>query len=139
MSNVVAGIGRGQLKVLDQRVEKKRAIFNYYKEALKDIKTIQFMPMNDWYYSNCWLSSAVLNGSITPVDLIVALEEHNIESRPLWKPMHLQPFFEKYDFIGDRVSDDLFNRGICLPSDSKMTKEEQDKVISVIRGVLLNA
>ena len=139
MSNVVAGIGRGQLKVLDQRVEKKRAIYQYYKEQLKDIKEIEFMPMNDWNYSNCWLTSIVLTGKIKPLDLIVALEQDNIESRPLWKPMHLQPFFERYEYVGSNVSDDLFNRGICLPSDSKMTKEEQDRVIKVIRGVFLNA
>ena len=139
MSNVVAGIGRGQLKVLDQRVEKKRQIFQYYKEALKDIKEIEFMPMNDWNYSNCWLTSTTLRGKISPVDLIIALEKGNIESRPLWKPMHLQPFFEKYDFVGSRISDDLFNRGLCLPSDSKMTKEEQDRVINVIKEVFNRA
>ena len=139
MSNVAAGIGRGQLKVLDQRVEKKRYIYNYYKESLKDIKEIEFMPMNDWNYSNCWLTSVTLKGQVKPLDLILALERDNIESRPLWKPMHLQPFFEKYDFVGVSVSEDLFNRGLCLPSDSKMTKEQQDRVIKIIRGVFLDA
>ena len=139
MSNVVAGIGRGQLKVLDQRVEKKRSIYQYYKEQLKDIKEIEFMPMNDFNYSNCWLTSIVIKGRVTPVDIIVELEKDNIESRPLWKPMHLQPFFEKYDYVGSNVSEDLFNRGMCLPSDSKMTKEEQDRVIKAIRGVFINA
>lgn len=139
MSNVVAGIGRGQLKVLKQRVEKKRQIYNYYKESLKDIKELEFMPMNDWNYSNCWLTSVTLKGQVKPLDLILALEKDNIESRPLWKPMHLQPFFEKYDFVGVSVSEDLFNRGLCLPSDSKMTKEQQDRVIKIIRGVFLDA
>ena len=139
MSNIVAGIGRGQLKVLDQRVEKKRQIYQYYKESLKDIKEIEFMPMNDWNYSNCWLTSITLKGIVSPVDLIIALEKENIESRPLWKPMHLQPFFEKYDFVGDRTSDDLFNRGLCLPSDSKMTIEEQNRVIKAIKEVFRNA
>lgn len=139
MSNVVAGIGRGQLKVLDQRVEKKRQIYHYYKESLKDIQDIEFMPLNEWNYSNCWLTSITLKGKISPIDLILALEKENIESRPLWKPMHLQPFFERYDFIGNRVSDDLFSRGLCLPSDSKMTKAQQDKVISTIRGVFIDA
>lgn len=139
MSNIVAGIGRGQLIVLDQRVEKKRFIYQYYKEQLKDIKEIEFMPMNDFNYSNCWLTSIVIKGKVTPVDLIVELEKDNIESRPLWKPMHLQPFFEKYDYVGSNVSEDLFNRGMCLPSDSKMTKEEQDRVIKAIRGVFINA
>ena len=138
MSNVVAGIGRGQLKILDQRVEKKRQIYHHYKVSLRDIKDIEFMPMNDWNYSNCWLTSITLRGKITPLDLILALEKENIESRPLWKPMHLQPFFEKYDFVGNKVSDDLFIRGLCLPSDSKMTKRQQDRVIEIIRGVFIN-
>jgi dTDP-4-amino-4,6-dideoxygalactose transaminase len=135
MSNVVAGIGRGQLKILDQRVEKKRQIYNYYKESLRDIKSIEFMPMNDWNYSNCWLTSITLRGKISPLDLILALEKENIESRPLWKPMHIQPYFEKYDFIGAKVSEDLFARGVCLPSDTKMTIEQQHRVISTIRGL----
>lgn len=139
MSNVVAGIGRGQLKVLDQRVEKKREIYNYYKESLKDIKEIEFMPMNDWNYSNCWLTSITIRGKVTPVDVIIALENAEIDSRPLWKPMHLQPFFEKYEYVGSGVSDDLFNHGMCLPSDTKMTKDQQDKVIKVIREVFGNA
>ena len=139
MSNVVAGIGRGQLKVLDQRVEKKREIYHCYKEALNDIVDIEFMPMNDWNHSNCWLTSIVLKGKVKPLDLILALEKANIESRPLWKPMHLQPFFENYDFIGSNVSDDLFNRGLCLPSDSKMTQKQQNLVIEVIRSVFKNA
>ncbi len=140
MSNVVAGVGRGQLKVLDKRVDKKRSIYFYYKEQLSDIKDIEFMPLNEeWSYSNCWLTSILLKGKIKPIDLIVALEEENIESRPLWKPMHLQPFFEKYDFIGEHISDDMFERGLCLPSDSKMTIEEQDKVIKVIKELFKNA
>ena len=98
------------------------------------------MPLNEeWSYSNCWLTSILLKGKIKPIDLIVALEEENIESRPLWKPMHLQPFFEKYDFIGEHISDDMFERGLCLPSDSKMTIEEQDKVIKVIKELFKNA
>lgn len=135
MSNVVAGIGRGQLKVLDQRVEKKREIYQYYRESLKNIKNIEFMPMNDWNYSNCWLTSIILKGKVTSLDLILALEKENIEARPLWKPMHLQPFFEKYDFIGGSVSEELFSRGLCLPSDTKMTKEQLDRIIKTISGL----
>ena len=140
MSNVVAGVGRGQLKILDKRVEKKRSIYLYYKEQLSNIKDIEFMPLNEeWSYSNCWLTSILLKGKVKPIDLLIALENENIESRPLWKPMHLQPFFEKYDFIGEHNSDDMFNRGLCLPSDSKMTKEEQDRVIKVIKEMFKNA
>jgi dTDP-4-amino-4,6-dideoxygalactose transaminase len=135
MSNISAGIGRGQLKVLDRRVDKKREIFNYYKDQLKSIKEITFMPMNDWNFSNCWLSSILVKGNVSPLDIIVELEKNNIESRPLWKPMHLQPFFKKYDFIGVDISEKLFLSGLCLPSDTKMTIEEQQKVISIIKGI----
>ncbi len=136
---MVAGIGRGQLKVLDQRVEKKRQIYNYYKDAFKDIKEIEFMPMNEWAYCNCWLTSIILKGKVTPLDIMIELEKENIESRPLWKPMHLQPFFEKYDYIGNEISDNLFDTGLCLPSDSKMTKEQQDRVIDTIKRLFINA
>ena len=139
MSNVVAGIGRGQLKVLDKRVEKKREIYKYYLDNMSDIKQIEFMPMNNWNYSNCWLTCIIIKGQYKPIDLITALEKENIESRPLWKPMHLQPYYEIFDFIGNRVSDDLFNTGICLPSDSKITKEDQDRVINTIKGLFKNA
>lgn len=135
MSNISAGIGRGQLKVLQKRIDKKREIFQYYKNSLKDIKAISFMPMNDWNYSNCWLSSILVNGKVSPLDIILELEKNNIESRPLWKPMHLQPFFNKYDFVGSNVSESLFNYGLCLPSDTKMNIKDQDRVISLIKGV----
>jgi len=138
MSNILAGIGRGQLKVLDSRVETKRNIFKRYKTALRDISDIDFMPMNDWDHSNCWLTTIILKGRIKPLDLITALEQVNIESRPLWKPMHLQPFYRHYDVIGGAVSEDLFQRGVCLPSDTKMTEEEQDEVIKIIRSVFIN-
>jgi dTDP-4-amino-4,6-dideoxygalactose transaminase len=134
MSNISAGVGRGQLKVLDNRVEKKREIFNYYKEHLKSIKEITFMPMNDWNFSNCWLTSILVKGKVSPLDIILELEKNSIESRPLWKPMHLQPFFMKYDFIGTNVSEILFNSGICLPSDTKMKMFEQDKVVNIVKG-----
>ena len=139
MSNVVAGIGRGQLKVLDKRVEKKQYIHNYYKENLKDIKDIEFMPINDWNSPNCWLTSVILKGDVKPIDIIEALEKENIESRPLWKPMHKQPFFEKYDYIGSNVSENIFNNGLCLPSDTKITDEQLNQITSIIRGLCQNA
>ena len=135
MSNVVAGIGRGQLKVLNDRIAKKIDIYNTYKEGFKDIPQIELMPINDWNVPNCWLSSLTLTGDVTPLDIMLELEKHNAESRPLWKPMHLQPVFSEYDFIGEGVSEDLFNRGLCLPSDTKMTKEQQELVIEVIKGL----
>ncbi|HGO9414680.1 MULTISPECIES: aminotransferase class I/II-fold pyridoxal phosphate-dependent enzyme [Bacillus] len=135
MSNVVAGIGRGQLKVLDERVQKKRYIFNFYKRELGNLEGIEFMPSNEWDEPNYWLSSMTLNGKIRPIDVMEALEEENIESRPVWKPMHMQPFFEKYDFVGTDVSEKLFENGICLPSDTKMTEADLEKVVKIIKGL----
>ncbi|PFM17845.1 aminotransferase DegT [Bacillus thuringiensis] len=135
MSNVVAGIGRGQLKVLDQRVQKKRYIFDLYKRELGNLEGIEFMPSNEWNEPNYWLSSMTLNGKIRPIDVMEALEKENIESRPVWKPMHMQPFFEKYDFVGTDVSEKLFENGICLPSDTKMTEADLEKVVKIIKGL----
>lgn len=135
MSNVVAGIGRGQLKVLDQRVQKKRYIFDFYKRELEGLEGIEFMPSNEWNEPNYWLSSMTLNGKIRPIDVMEVLEKENIESRPVWKPMHLQPFFEKYDFIGTDVSEKLFENGVCLPSDTKMTDKDLDRVVKIIKGL----
>ena len=136
MSNIVAGIGRGQLKILNQRVEKKRAIFDYYKRNLEGIDGIEFMPINEWNEPNYWLSAITLNGKIRPLQVMEALEKMNIESRPVWKPMHMQPFFKKYDFIGTNVSEELFENGVCLPSDTKMTEEDLGKVVDIIRTVM---
>lgn len=136
MSNVVAGIGRGQLKVLKDRVEKKKYIYNYYKNAFKDLEGIEMMPDNDWNEPNYWLSSMTINHpNIKVVDIISALEAENIESRHLWKPMHLQPFYEDFDFFGTGVSEELFNTGICLPSDSKMTDKDLERVVKTIRNL----
>ncbi len=137
MSNIVAGIGRGQLKVIDERIAQKRAIFAKYKEAFADIADIHMMPMNDFCEPNCWLTCITLTGDkVKPYDIMDALEAENIESRPIWKPMHLQPFFEKYDYIDNgSVSEKLFENGVCLPSDTNMTEEQQDKVISIVRAL----
>src|SRR5699024_10549617 len=124
MSNVSAGIGRGQLRVLDERVGQKQYIYNFYKEALKDIEGISFMPENDWDVSNRWLSVITLNGSLKPIEVIEALEKENIEARPVWKPMHLQPYFEKFDYVGGNVAERLFETGVCLPSDTKLDNED---------------
>ena len=135
MSNVLAGIGRGQLKVLDQRVAKKKHIFEYYRRELGGLDGIEFMPVNDWNEPNCWLSCITLNGKVKPIDIMEALEANDIESRPLWKPMHMQPFYAGYDFIGGDVSQKLFETGVCLPSDTKMTDEDLDRICSIIKGL----
>ena len=140
MSNVLAGIGRGQMQVLERRIAKKNEIFNKYKEGFKNIEDIEMMPENEDERSNQWLSSLTLkHGSkVKYLDIIEALEKENIESRPVWKPMHMQPIFEKYDFInhneeGISCGEDIFNRGVCLPSDTKMTNEDIDRVIKVVK------
>lgn len=135
MSNVVAGIGRGQLKVLDQRVAKKKYIFEFYKKELGSLEGVEFMPVNDWNEPNYWLSVMTLKGSVRPLDVMEALEKENIESRPVWKPMHMQPFFAEYDYVGGDVSEKLFEDGMCLPSDTKMTDEDLERICSIIKGL----
>jgi len=133
MSNISAAIGRGQLKVLNQRVRRKREIFELYKIGFSSNTWIKLMPAHTKdTSSNCWLSSIILSDSNKVIPLIEFLEQFNIETRPLWKPMHLQPFYENYDFIGDRTSDRLFNQGLCLPSDSKLINEDISFVISKV-------
>ena len=135
MSNVVAGIGRGQLKVLDQRVAKKKYIFEFYKRELGQLEGVDFMPINDWSEPNYWLSVMTLKGSVRPLDVMEALEKENIESRPVWKPMHMQPFFAEYDYVGSDVSEKLFENGVCLPSDTKMTDEDLERICSIIKSL----
>ena len=138
MSNIVAGIGRGQLKVLNDRLAKKKEIYETYKEGFKDITEIEMKPVPVDTKPNYWLFTMLLKeeSKVTPLNIMEALEKENIESRPIWKPMHMQPVFEKYDFIkveDKPVSEDIFARGVCLPSDTKMTKEEQQEVIRIIK------
>ena len=140
MSNIVAGIGRGQLKVLEKRIEQKTKIYEIYKKSFEDISDIQMQPIPVNTKPNHWLSVINLkeNSKVKPIDIIIALEKENIESRPVWKPMHLQPVFKMYDFIKVEdipVSEELFENGVCLPSDTKMTLEEQIKVINIIKNL----
>lgn len=140
MSNICAGIGRGQLKVLDKRIEKKTGIYNKYKNELEKVKEIKMQPIPKNTMPNHWLSVMTIDkdSKVKPLNIMETLEKENIDSRPVWKPMHLQPVFKEYDFItakndGTSVSEDLFNRGVCLPSDTKMTEEEQERVIDIIK------
>lgn len=135
MSNIAAGIGRGQLRVLDQRIAKKREIFEYYSRELGVLEGAKMMPVNEWNEPNFWLSCMALSGHVRPSDIMEALEAKSIDSRPVWKPMHLQPLYEKCDFIGDGVSDTLFYNGICLPSDTKMSGHDLDRVVRVVKGL----
>lgn len=142
MSNVVAGIGRGQMKVLDERIAKKKEIYETYKEGFKDIPDIEMMNICDFGESNYWLSAATIkeDSKVKPIDIMEALEEKNIESRPVWKPMHMQPCFENYKFFTSlekgSVSKDLFKRGICLPSDTKNSIEEFNIIIDIVKSKL---
>ena len=135
MSNIVAGVGRGQLKVLEERVQQKRHIFETYKEGLKDIEEISFISEMDDERANYWLSAILIESdTVTPKMIYDALADNNIESRPIWKPMHLQPVFEKYDHVGAAVSEEYFEKGLCLPSDTKMTDEQLKSIINIIRS-----
>lgn len=138
MSNIVAGIGRGQLHHLEEHRLQKKAIYMRYKEALADLP-VKMNPYLDQTEPNFWLSCITIDKDcrVTPEDIRLALEKENIESRPIWKPMHLQPVFSGHDFIsaeGD-VGGDIFERGLCLPSDIKMTQAQQGRVIELIRGL----
>lgn len=135
MSNIIAGIGRGQLTVLDERVSQKKAIFEYYQRNLGTLPGISFMPVNEWQSPNYWLSCIVTNEKTNYLDIICALEEASIQSRPLWKPMHLQPFFIEYPSYTNGVSEYLFNNGLCLPSDTRMTLEDLELVCKTVRSV----
>ena len=138
MSNILAGIGRGQMKALEQRVEQKRKIFAYYQEHLGDLEGISFMPVHEDERANCWLSVIQIaeDCPVKPLDVMEALEQGDVESRPVWKPMHLQPVFAGCDYIDHGgVAETLFNRGVCLPSDTKMTEADLERVCGMIRGL----
>ena len=135
MSNVCAAIGLGQLEVLEERILQKRAIKSFYKEQLSCIKEISFLDESEGSYSNFWLTTILLseNSTIDREQLRLHLEKDNIESRPLWKPMHLQPVFKECKSYLNGVSEDLFNRGLCLPSDTNMSIEDLKRVVSKIK------
>jgi len=141
MSNIVAGIGRGQMLVLPQRVEQRRKNNRYYREHLSGIEGISFQtePSGD-FYSNYWLTTIIIDptktGGITNEDLRIALDKANIESRPLWKPMHLQPVFKDYPYYGDGTSERLFDSGLCLPSGSILTEKDLERVVKECKNIL---
>ncbi len=137
MSNVCAGIGVGQLEVLSDRVIRKRELFQYYKKSLSFIEDITFLEETKGSFSNYWLTTILLseNSTIDREQLRLHLEEDNIEARPLWKPMHLQPVFSDCRYYANGVSEDLFNRGLCLPSGTNMTKEDLERVVIKIKDL----
>ena len=135
MSNVCAAIGVGQLEVLTERVTRKREIFNFYKNELSMIKEITFLEELEVSFSNYWLTTILLdkNSTIDREQLRLHLEKDNIESRPLWKPMHLQPVFKDCKSYVNGVSEDLFNRGLCLPSGTAMTTEDLKRIVKKVK------
>ena len=138
MSNVLAGIGRGQLRVLDSRVAARRAVAFRYRDAFADTPGIELMPQADYGFHTNWLSCFLVDEKKLGVSrdaIIEALAKEDIESRPVWKPMHMQKFFGHYEMHGGAVAEDLFARGICLPSSSSLAEEDQARVIDRIRAL----
>lgn len=136
MSNVLAGIGRGQMKILDNRVETRRKNYEFYHSNLKDIDTISFLKEPKQHFSNRWLSCILLDSERMREGLRIALDKENIESRPLWKPMHQQPVFKNCPKYLNGISDDLFKKGLCLPSGSNLTDSERNRILTTIRTYL---
>ena len=138
MSNIAAAIGVGQLKVLDQRVAARRANYDFYQALLANVEGVQFLEEPEGYFSNRWLSCIIIDSAITSVsgeDLRLALEKEYIESRPLWKPMHLQPLFAHSEYYGTNISEKLFQDGICLPSGSNLNPQEKERISSQLKVV----
>ncbi len=137
MSNILAAIGRGQLEVLDDRVSQKKRIWMYYRRTLADLPGIEFMPIAEYGAPNYWLTVILITPAAFGADreaVRLALEAENIESRPIWKPMHMQPVFRECRVRGGTVSEDLFARGLCLPSGTQLTEGDLNRIVSVIRG-----
>ncbi|MFN4246532.1 MAG: aminotransferase class I/II-fold pyridoxal phosphate-dependent enzyme [Flavipsychrobacter sp.] len=137
MSNICAGIGRGQMEVLANRVEQRRAVYNRYYNKMKNLKGVSFVDEPAGYFSNRWLTTILIDpaSGITRETLRLALEQDNIESRPLWKPMHMQPIFAEAPFYGDGTSERLFRDGLCLPSGSNLTDADFERIFKVIDAV----
>ena len=138
MSNIVAGIGRGQMEVLDERIKQRRSNFEMYKAAFSENPKIKFQEYDSDFFSNRWLTAILIDpakgNGIDREKVRLSLEKENIESRPLWKPMHQQPVFEKYPFYGDGTSDKLFENGLCLPSGSNLKKDDLERVIKALKN-----
>ncbi len=140
MSNICAGIGRGQMEVLDEHVALRRKMHDFYVAVFASIEGVDvFSTPNDDYFANYWLSAITIDpektNGITRETLRLALEAANIESRPLWKPMHLQPIFERYPYYGSNIAETLFENGLCLPSGSNLTDEDRDRIAKLIKAV----
>jgi dTDP-4-amino-4,6-dideoxygalactose transaminase len=137
LSNILAGIGRGQLEKLDEKVEKKRAINRHYRNALGDLPGISFMPEATYGRSNCWLTAIMIDPAKFGMDregVRLSLEQENIESRPVWKPMHLQPAYKDCPVRGGSVSERIFEQGLCLPSGDRLDESDLDRISAIIKS-----
>jgi dTDP-4-amino-4,6-dideoxygalactose transaminase len=140
MSNICAGIGRGQMGVLDAHVALRRKMHDFYVALFRGILGVTvFKAPNSYYFSNYWLTTILIDPvetkGINSETLRLALESENIESRPLWKPMHLQPIFSKYPYYGNKVAETLFENGLCLPSGSNLTDDDRERIANVVRSL----
>jgi len=139
MSNVLAGIGRGQMLVLPERIGQRRANYHFYTQLLADVPGISFLHEPKGFFSNRWLTTIVVNpqltGGITREHIRLALDAENIESRPLWKPMHLQPVFEGFPYFGDKVAEGLFENGLCLPSGSNLSSRDKERIAGALKKI----
>ncbi len=140
MSNVCAAIGRGQMEVLDDRIAKRRANYEFYQQQFAEIEGISFIEEPEGFFSNRWLTTILIDPALTKgvsrTGLAEALQEDNIESRPLWKPMHLQPVFAHCPFYGDGVAEALFEKGLCLPSGSNLTEADLLRIAAHVRNTM---
>ncbi|RLJ63279.1 dTDP-4-amino-4,6-dideoxygalactose transaminase [Lacinutrix venerupis] len=138
MSNISAGIGRGQMEILDKHINLRREMNSFYKELFSDVEGVDvFTEPNEYSYSNHWLSCIVVNENapFTKEELFNKMLEANIETRPLWKPMHLQPVFKNAPFYGTNISETLFEKGLCLPSGSNLTEQDRDRISKVVKSL----
>jgi len=136
LSNVLAAIGRGQLLHLDEKVDRRRANFDFYKKTLGDLPGVQFMPEASWGRSNRWLTCLTIDPSVAGTDrekVRLALDRENIEARPVWKPLHAQPLFAQAPRFGGQVAEDLFEHGLCLPSGSNLGTADRARVAALVR------
>lgn len=137
LSNISAGIGRGQLHILEDRIQQKRAIFEYYKKELSSINNFKFLEDPENVFNNHWLSTTLIqpDAQLDREKLRLGLEAVNIESRPLWKPMHMQAYYKDAPYYGGKVAEKLFEDGLCLPSDTRMTEEDLERIVNTIKAI----
>ena len=133
MSNICAGVGLGQIKILERNINLRQANHLFYKKIFQEVENVKlFENIKNVFFSNYWLNAILLETEEMKESLRLTLEKANIESRPLWKPMHLQPIFKEYPYYGNKISEELFKKGLCLPSGSNLTNTDKNRIKEVI-------